>query len=82
MTRNYKKEYENYHGKQSQIKRRSARNKARQNVLKRGIVKKGDSLDIHHIDGNPLNNESSNLRAISKNQNRSFARTKTGRKKR
>ena len=82
MARNYKKEYENYHGKPSQIKRRAARNKARKDALKRGTVKKGDSLDIHHIDGNPLNNKSSNLRAIIKSQNRSFARTKTGRKKR
>ena len=82
MARNYKKEYENYHGKPNQIKRRGARNKARKDALKRGTVKKGDSLDIHHIDGNPLNNKSSNLRAIIKSQNRSFARTKTGRKKR
>ena len=81
MVRDYKKEYENYQGKPEQIKRRTARNKARNDALQKGIVKKGDSLDMHHIDGNPLNNNAKNLRAINKSQNRSFKRTKTGRKK-
>jgi hypothetical protein len=39
-------------------------------------------MDVHHIDGNPLNNSAKNLRVMHKSKNRSFARTSTGRKKR
>jgi hypothetical protein len=81
MARNYAKEYANYHSRPEQIKKRSARNKARRLALKQGRVRIGDDLDVHHRDGNPLNNKSSNLRAMKKSSNRSFARTKTARKK-
>jgi len=37
--------------------------------------------DVDHKDGNPKNNALSNLRAVTKRKNRSFARTKTARKK-
>ena len=80
MARNYAKEYANYHSRPEQIKRRSARNKARRLAVKIGKAKKGDGRDIHHRDGNPLNNKKGNLRSMSKSANRSFARTKTGRK--
>ena len=81
MARNYAKEYANYHSRPEQIKKRSARNKARRLALKQGRVRIGDGLDVHHRDGNPLNNKSSNLTAMKKSSNRSFARTKTARKK-
>ena len=81
MARNYAKEYANYHSRPEQIKKRSARNKARRLALKQGRVRIGDGLDVHHRDGNPLNNKSSNLRAMKKSSNRSLARTKTARKK-
>ena len=82
MTRNYAKEYANYHSRPEQIKRRSARNKARRLAIKMGKAKVGDGKDIHHKDGNPMNNKNGNLRLMSKSANRSFARTKTARKKR
>ena len=82
MTRNYAKEYANYHSRPEQIKRRSARNKARRLAIKMGKAKVGDGKDIHHRDGNPMNNKNGNLRSMSKSANRSFARTKTARKKR
>ena len=82
MARDYVKEYANYHSKPSQLKKRAARNKARREALKSNQVKKGDNLDIHHIDGNPLNNSKKNLRAVHKSKNRSFARTVTARKAR
>ena len=77
--RNYKKEYANYQGSAEQIKRRSNRNKARRIMAKKGKVKKGDGKDVHHTTGNPMNNKK--LAVKSKSKNRSFARTKTARKK-
>ena len=81
MARNYAKEYQNYHSSDKQKKRRAARNKARNLLLKKGRVKKGDGKDVHHKNGNPLNSKLSNLKITSKSKNRSFARTKTARKK-
>jgi hypothetical protein len=74
--RNYRKEYDNYHSSEKQKKNRASRNKARRTVP----AKKGE--DVHHKDGNPRNNKRSNLKAVPKAKNRSFARTKTARKKR
>jgi hypothetical protein len=82
MARNYAKEYANYHSRPEQIKKRSSRNKARKLALSQKRVSKGDNMDVHHVDGNPLNNNSKNLRIKHKSKNRSFARTKTARKKR
>ena len=65
--RDYKKEYENYQGKPEQIKRRAARNSAR-NQLKDNKDIKGK--DVHHKDNNPMNNDKSNLSVVSKNYNR------------
>ena len=81
MARDYEKEYKNYHSRPEQIKKRASRNAARRAALKSGKVKKGDNLDVHHKNGNPLDNSKSNLRAIHKSKNRSFAR-KTARKAR
>ena len=82
MARNYRKEYDNYHSKPAQKKKRAARNAARRKLEAGGRVKKGSDMDVHHIDGNPLNNSAKNLRVMHKSKNRSFARTSTGRKKR
>ena len=82
MARDYEKEYKNYHSRPEQIKKRASRNAARRAAVKSGKVKKGDNLDVHHKNGNPLENSKSNLRAIHKSKNRSFARTKTARKAR
>ena len=82
MARNYAKEYANYHSRPEQIKKRSSRNKARRLAVKEGKAKKGDGKDIHHRDGTPMNNNRGNLKSMTKSKNRSFARTKTARKKR
>ena len=82
MARNYAKEYANYHSRPEQIKKRSSRNKARRLAVKEGKAKKGDGKDIHHRDGNTMNNNRGNLKSMTKSKNRSFARTKTARKKR
>jgi 5-methylcytosine-specific restriction endonuclease McrA len=66
--RNYKEEYENYHGKKEQIENRAKRNAARS---KMGLAK-GDPKEIDHKI--PLSkggsNKKSNLRAVSQKTNR------------
>tara|TARA_R110000851_G_scaffold11194_1_gene39551 strand:+ start:802 stop:1059 length:258 start_codon:yes stop_codon:yes gene_type:complete len=79
--RNYRKEYDNYQGKEEQKKRRTARNASRASMKKKGKVSKGDGKDVHHKDGNPKNKKTSNLKVTSKAKNRSFKRTKNARKK-
>ena len=77
--RNYRKEYDRYHKRPKQIKRRASRNQARAIMAKRGVVNKGDGKEVHHTTGNRKNNKI--LSVKSKSKNRSFARTKTARKK-
>lgn len=67
-TRNYRKEYDEYHGKPEQRRNRSNRNKARRRVG----LKKGDPREVDHK--RPLSkggsNGRSNLRITSKRTNR------------
>ena len=81
MARNYRKEYDNYHGTREQKKRRAQRNKDRRQALRSGRVKLGDGMDIDHKDGNPGNHASSNKRVVSRSTNRSFPRNKNAGKK-
>jgi hypothetical protein len=71
MSRNYAKEYRDYHGKPEQIADRSSRNKARRLMEKKGVVRKGDGRDVDHRNSNPRDNKPSNLRVQSKSVNRS-----------
>ena len=71
MGRNYRQEYDRYQGKPKQLKRRAMRNKANRLAKKNGSIKKGDGKDVHHKDGNPMNNSRRNLRIASKSSNRS-----------
>jgi len=80
--RNYKKEYRNYHGKPKQRKQRAARTKAREMMIKKGMVKKGDGIDIDHK--KPLrsggSNGINNLRKRKKSDNRADNGHKKGEK--
>jgi hypothetical protein len=78
--RNYKKEYANYHSKPVQKVNRAGRNKARKTVMKSGGTAKVAGKDVHHKNGNPRDNRTSNLAVASKTANRSFRRTRTARK--
>ena len=78
-TRNYRKEYDNYHGQPDQIKRRDSRNAARNSLKKRGVPVNGK--DVAHKNGNPKDNRPTNLKVVSKTKNRSYPRTKTAGKK-
>ena len=62
-------------------KKRAMRNKARRVVAKAGLVKKGDGKDVHHKDGNAMNNKRGNLSVKSAKTNRSYPRTKSAGKK-
>ncbi len=79
MARNYRSEYDNYHARPEQKKNRAARNAARSKMLANGKVRKGDGMDVHHRDGNPRNNSSSNLNPVPKQKNRTVKRFMGGR---
>ena len=68
--RDYKKEYNDYHGTERQKKRRAARNKARRHMERAGRVSKGDGKEVDHKDFNPENNSASNLRVVKRKTNR------------
>jgi 5-methylcytosine-specific restriction endonuclease McrA len=80
MARNFRAEYDNYHGKPEQIKKRAQRTMARRRMMAKGKVSKGDGMDVDHV--KPLSKggsyADSNLRVVPKSKNRSFPRTKTG----
>ena len=69
MPRDYAKEYQTYHGKLEQIKRRDARNKARALMENKGLVRKGDGLHVDHKNNNPLDNRAVNLQAVPAHTN-------------
>ena len=65
MSRNYRKEYDNYHSRPEQKIRRAARNAAR------ARFKDADpNKDVHHKDNNPLNNDKNNLSLVTQHYNR------------
>ena len=70
MPRDYKDEYAKFQASESQKNDRVQRNKNRRGAAKKGRVSKGDGKDIDHIDGNPRNNSSKNLRVVPKSINR------------
>lgn len=78
MTRNYRREYDNYQGKPEQIKNRAKRNAARAAMVKAGRAKKGDGKDVDHK--KPLSKGGSagvkNLRVESVHANRAYKRNK------
>lgn len=47
--RDYREEYDKYHGTPAQKKRRAERNKARREAMKKGRVRKGDGKELDHV---------------------------------
>ncbi len=77
--RDYKQENK-YKSTPEQIHARVLRNKARREMLKKGLVHKGDSKQVDHI--TPLSRGGSggsdNLRIVSHSRNESFRRNAKG----
>ena len=80
---NYKRNYKQEANTESPLrkKKRNMRNKARRIAIKAGLVKRGGSKDVHHKDGNAMNNKRGNLTVKSASKNRSFPRTRSAAKK-
>lgn len=77
--RNYKNEAK--YDSQAVVKRKRAnRNLARRRAMRKGLVKKGDGKDVHHVDGNALN-KNGRTAVVAASKNRSYARTRTAGKK-
>ncbi len=78
--RDYRREYDAYHGTAEQRANRSERTVARNKANADGITKKGDGKDLDHK--KPLSkggtSARSNLRAVSASSNRSFRRNPDG----
>ena len=77
--RNYRKEYDNYHARPEQIKRRNSRNAARNKLKKAGVAVAGK--DVAHRNGNPRDNRRANLTVKPASKNRSYARTRNAGKR-
>ena len=78
---NWKTNYQYFLGSPEEIKRRAARNKARNDAVKAGRVKKWDkSKEIDHVDGNPKNNSKKNTRVVSRKANRVKGANKANKK--
>ena len=72
--RDYRKEYDDYHGRPEEIERRSNRNKARRQVGKKENLSWLDEVD--HKDNNPNNNSPGNLSVVSRHKNRTRSHNK------
>jgi hypothetical protein len=70
MPRNYRKEYDEYHGTPEQIKNRASRNAARAAVSKKHGKAAVKGKEVDHKDGNPKNNSKKNLQLMSRRANR------------
>lgn len=71
MVRNMRREYDEYHAKPEQKKRRAQRNAARAEAIKDGRVSKGDGKEVHHVDAPRDGNlDGVKTRVVSKATNR------------
>lgn len=69
--RNYREEYDSFHGTEEQKKRRAQRNKARAKAEREGKVSKGDGKEVDHLAKNRRGSlDNSRVRVVSKRTNR------------
>lgn len=69
--RNYRREYDEYHAKPEQKKRRAQRNKANRKAKREGRIHKGDGKEVDHT-GSHRTGSLANVstRVVSKSTNR------------
>lgn len=68
--RNYKLEYRKFQSSKKSKQDRASRNHARRQMVQTGRAKKGDGMDVDHVDGNPQNRSPKNLKMLTKSVNR------------
>lgn len=71
------KRQKEYNSTPEQRARRSSRTSLRNKKIRQGTLKVGDGKDVHHKDGNPLNNSSDNIQITSASKNRGIGNNKT-----
>ena len=76
MARDYRKEYDQYHARTAQKKRRAKRNAARTILTKKLGKEAVSGKDVDHKDRNASNNSASNLRVRSQKSNRGWRKGK------
>jgi hypothetical protein len=69
--RDYKKEYQKYHGTAEYRKKRSKRVTARRKMIRKHGKAKLAGKDIDHKNGNAMDNSPKNLRVMDRSKNRS-----------
>lgn len=70
--RDYRKEYDAYHGTTEQKRRRADRNRSRRKALRDGRVRKGDSKEVDHMGSHRTGRLSGvRTRVVSRTENRS-----------
>ena len=67
--RDKKKKYDTKYNRKN-LAKIASRMRARRLMEKGGKVSPNDGNDVDHIDGNPMNNNPSNLRVVKKSTNR------------
>ncbi|HIL27224.1 MAG TPA: hypothetical protein EYG21_07575, partial [Nitrospinaceae bacterium] len=72
--RNYELERANYHSQPEQMARNAGRSKARRQMIKAGKAARGDKMDVHHKDNDPINNDPANLAMATIKWNRTEPR--------
>jgi hypothetical protein len=68
--RDYKREYAATHGTAKGKKDRASRNKARREMMRKGLVHKGDGKEVDHKNMNPRDDRRGNLQILSRHKNR------------
>tara|TARA_R110000851_G_scaffold166275_4_gene311542 strand:+ start:3029 stop:6835 length:3807 start_codon:yes stop_codon:yes gene_type:complete len=71
------KRQKQYNSTSEQRAKRSSRTSLRNRKIRKGQLEVGDGKDVHHKDGNPLNNSSDNIQITSASRNRGIGNNKT-----